>query len=243
MEETVLQKDALLLAKKNMQAYSESHDVKYVAENAVFKNLNTGEEHRGRAEIGAMLHYMYHVAFDAKAEVTNLLVTEDHAVLEGYFKGRHIGEFAGIKPTEKEVDVPLCVTYDLKNGLITEGRIYMLVGVLFNQLGVAPSTAPSKVTYLVRDIFQLRFGHYREAKSLVDEAVAANLFPENVRRRFLTDFTGDAYRLIMEEGFDGLGEYETALTTDLGTEEFHKWYQKFIPHVESSHREILKQVL
>ena len=47
----------------------------------------------------------------------------------------------------------------------------------------------------------------------------------------------------MEEGFDGLGEYETALTTDLGTEEFHKWYQKFIPHVESSHREILKEVL
>lgn len=243
MEETVLQKDALLLAQKNLKAYSETHDVKYVAEDAVFKNLNTGEEYKGRAEIGAMLHYMYHVAFDAKAEVINLVVTEDHAVLEGYFKGRHIGEFAGIKATQKEVDVPICITYDLKNGMIKEGRIYMLSGVLLNQLGVSTQPAPPRVTYLVRDIFQLKFGHYREVKQLMEEANTSNLFTENPSRRFLTDFTGDAYRLIMEEGFMDLAEYERTLTGELGTEAFHEWYQKFIPHVERSHREILKQVM
>lgn len=125
------------LAEQNMLAYFDSHDISYVAEDAVFRNLSTGEVYTGRAEIGAMLHYIYHVAFDAKAEKINYLVTEDKAFVEGYFKGRHIGEIAGIKPTEKEVDVPICVTYDLRNGLIQEARIYMLTEVLMKQLGVS----------------------------------------------------------------------------------------------------------
>ncbi len=134
----VLEQTALQTTEQNMLAYFETHDIRYVAEDAVFRNLSTGEVYTGRAEIGGMLHYIYHVAFDAKAEKFNYLVTEDKAFVEGYFKGRHIGEIAGIQPTEKEVDVPLCVTYDLKNGLIQEARIYMLTEVLMKQLGVLP---------------------------------------------------------------------------------------------------------
>ncbi len=59
------------LAEQNMLAYYESHDISYVAEDAVFRNLSTGEVYTGRAEIGAMLHYIYHVAFDAKVEKIN----------------------------------------------------------------------------------------------------------------------------------------------------------------------------
>ncbi len=125
------------VAEQNLLAYFDSHDIAYVAEDAVFRNLSTGEVFTGHAEIGAMLHYIYHVAFDAKAEKFNYLITEDKAFVEGYFKGRHIGEIAGLKLTEKEVDVPICVTYDLRNGLIKEARIYMLTEVLMKQLGVS----------------------------------------------------------------------------------------------------------
>jgi len=59
----------------------------------------------------------------------------------------------------------------------------------------------------------------------------------------LTDFTGDAYRLIFEEGFDNLADYEISLSSSMKTEEWQKWYERFKPNVERSHREILKQVL
>lgn len=240
MEETVLQKDLLSLAKKNMQAYVETHDVKYITEDAVFTHLGTGEVYKGKAEVGAMLHYLYHVAFDAHAEVRTLVVEEKRAVAEGFFKGRHVGDFAGIKATNKEVDVPLSVFYTLREGLISEARIYYMTDVLMRQLGVA--SQPVKVSYLVRDIFQLRFGQFKEVKALMKEAMESGILPEGKAARVLTDFTGDAYRLIMEEGFDSLNEYETKLSGGMATAEFQEWYKKFIPHVERSHREILKQI-
>lgn len=242
MEELTVHQEVLSLAEKNMLAYFETHDVKYVAEDAVFKNFATGQEHKGKADIGAMLHYMYHVAFDAKAEFTSYIITENKAQVEGFFKGRHIGEFAGIKPTNKEVNVPLCVTYKLKHGLIKEAHVFMVTDVLFQQLGVHPTFSQQKTEFVVRDIFQLKFGHYRDVKALLDEALKNDLFPEARTRRILTDFTGDAYRLVLEEGFDTLGEYELSLTGGMATPEFQNWYQKFKPHVERSYREILKQV-
>lgn len=133
MAET-LDNEVLSLTQRNMQDYMQTHDVRYVSEDAVFKNMATGEVHKGRADIEAMLHYMYHVAFDATLEVTNQIVTEDKALLEGFFKGQHIGAFAGVAPTHKEVNVPLCVTYDLEDGLINEARIYMPVNVMLQQL-------------------------------------------------------------------------------------------------------------
>jgi len=139
MEETLVQNETLSLTEQNLLAYFETHDVKYVTEDAIFKNLSTGEVYNGRAEIGALLHFLYHVAFDAKAEVKNYFFTEKKAVVEGLFKGRHIGELVGIPPTNKEVSVPLAVTYDLENGLISQARIYMLTSVLMEQLGLVPS--------------------------------------------------------------------------------------------------------
>jgi hypothetical protein len=55
-------------------------------------------------------------------------------MVEGFFKGRHIGEFTGMQARNKEVNVPLCVSYDLENGLIKKARIYMLTDVMMGQL-------------------------------------------------------------------------------------------------------------
>ena len=237
----VLEKTTLTTTQQNMLAYFETHDVKYVAEDAVFRNLSTGEVYTGRAEIGGMLHFIYHVAFDARAEMINNIITEDKAVVEGYFKGRHIGDIAGFKSTNKEVDVPLCVTYDLKDGLIKEARIYMLTSVMMEQLGV--SSQQPKTTYLVRDCFRLKFGKFREAKQLLQEGFEKGIMPEAKNSRVLSDFTGDAYRLVFEEGFDSLEAYEHSLNNSMKGEEWQQWYEKFKPLVESSHREILKQVM
>jgi len=134
MEET-LQKESLTTNQENIFDYFKTHDPKYIAEDAIFRNLGTGEVYTGREEVTGMLHFMYHVAFDAKAEVVNTVITEDKAVVEAYFKGRHIGDIAGLTATNKEVDIPFCVSYDLKDGLIKEARIYFLGEVMLNQVG------------------------------------------------------------------------------------------------------------
>ena len=96
--------------------------------------------------------------------------------------------------------------------------------------------------YIVRDIFHLKFGHYRDAKSLMDEAKAKQMFPEAKSFRMLSDFTGDSYRMILEESFDSLADYEQALSSGMGHADFQAWYTKFKEHIVSSHREILKVV-
>lgn len=97
--------------------------------------------------------------------------------------------------------------------------------------------------YIVRDIFQLHFGHYKEAKALLDEAYSKGLLPDAKSSRILTDFTGDSYRLIFEEGYDSLTEYEKALSESLELKEWKKWYEKFKVHIQLSHREILKVIM
>ena len=133
MEEIILEKKASL-SQKNLEAYFATHDVQYVAEDGVFLSMNTGEETVGRDAVGQMLHYIYHVAFDAKAEIRNTIITDSKAVLEMDFVGKHIGEFAGIQPTNKDVNVPVCIVYDLENGLIKHARVYFTMDVMMKQL-------------------------------------------------------------------------------------------------------------
>jgi predicted ester cyclase len=120
--------------KKPIEIYFETHDPKYLTEDTVFIDMNSNDLTIGREAVGNMLHYIYHVAFNAHAEITNTIVCDNKAVLEANFIGEHIGEFAGIPATNKHVKVPLCVTYDLENGLIKVARVYMLTSVMMQQL-------------------------------------------------------------------------------------------------------------
>ena len=114
--------------------YSKHGDVSMMADDVIFTIMATGEEHRGPDAVLQMLNYFYHVAFDADAETRSEIFGEGKAVFEGDFIGKHIGEFAGIPATNKDVRVPLCVVYDLENNKIKRGRVYFEMPVLFEQL-------------------------------------------------------------------------------------------------------------
>jgi hypothetical protein len=97
--------------------------------------------------------------------------------------------------------------------------------------------------YIVRDIFHLKFGHFKDAKTLLDEVRSKNMLPDAQSVRVLSDFTGDAYRLITEENFASLADYEESLNNTLKGKDWQQWYEKFKLHVENSHREILKLIM
>lgn len=96
--------------------------------------------------------------------------------------------------------------------------------------------------YIVREIFHLHFGRYREAKALIDEANQKHLLLQPPGTRLLTDFTGEGYRLIIELPYATLADYESDLKKELGGSGWKDWYDRFKPLVKSSEREILKQV-
>ncbi|PZF70904.1 hypothetical protein [Taibaiella soli] len=96
--------------------------------------------------------------------------------------------------------------------------------------------------YIVRDIFQLKFGHFKDVKKLFDNMPGEKMMPDATDMRVLSDFTGDSYRLILEAGFKSLQDYEKSLSGTMGQGDWQQWYGDFKQHVESSHREILKQV-
>jgi steroid delta-isomerase-like uncharacterized protein len=118
---------------------SEHSDLSVMADDVVFTIMATGEEHRGPEGVSQMINYFYHVAFDAYGEYRNLVIDDGIGVADGDFVGEHIGEFAGIPPTNKHVRVPLCVVYELENDQIKRGRVYFEIPALFQQLGVAAS--------------------------------------------------------------------------------------------------------
>jgi hypothetical protein len=97
--------------------------------------------------------------------------------------------------------------------------------------------------YIVRDIFQLKFGHFRPVKTLMEEALKKGMMPNAKSMRLLSDFTGTAYRFIFETGYNSLADFENELTTDMAKPEWQDWYKKFSEHIEGSQREILKEVM
>ena len=120
------------------QYFNSNHDnLTMMADDVIFTVMATGDEHKTPEGVAQMLHYFYQIAFAADATPTNLIIDDGHAVWAGTFHGKHIGEFAGIPATGKDVRVPLCVVYDIQEEQITRGRIYFEMPALFAQLGVA----------------------------------------------------------------------------------------------------------
>lgn len=119
-----------------MRYFNAQHgDVSMMAKDVVFTVMATDEQYRGPEAVMGMLTYFYHIAFDATATTRTLLFGEQNAMVEGDFVGKHIGDFAGIPATGKDVKVPLCVVYDLENDQITQGRVYFEMPALMQQLG------------------------------------------------------------------------------------------------------------
>ena len=107
----------------------------FLAEDVVYTMMATGEEANGLQAVLALQKDFYNGAFDATAKRTNLVVGENGAVLEARVVGTHTGEFVSVPASGKEIDVPLCVVYDIEGDFITRGRIYFEVPVFLAQVG------------------------------------------------------------------------------------------------------------
>jgi predicted ester cyclase len=106
----------------------------YFTDDVTIDVVGSGQTGKGRAGVEGMIRYLHEQAFDGRADVKSLIVGGDHAALEADFVGRHIGEFAGVAATGRDLRVPYSVVYDLNGGRIKALRIYGLASDLVRAL-------------------------------------------------------------------------------------------------------------
>ncbi len=95
-----------------------------------------GKEIRG-PDAGVDVARMYANAFpDGKVEIRNVFVQGDTAVCEFRAHGTHKGEFLGIRPTGKRIEINVCNVIELREGKIYREREYMDTATMLTQLGV-----------------------------------------------------------------------------------------------------------
>ncbi len=115
-------------AEQNLQivrAYLRGSGPELMAQDATFHVLPQAITHCGREAIAAMFREVYVEAFsDAAAEPRNWIANDDSVVLEFTFRGVNIGSFSGRPPTGRRVEVPMCVVYDVRDGIIRQARLY-----------------------------------------------------------------------------------------------------------------------
>ncbi|MDQ3137784.1 MAG: hypothetical protein M3Q93_09365 [Gemmatimonadota bacterium] len=95
---------------------------------------------------------------------------------------------------------------------------------------------------LVRDVFRLKIGKAKEAKSLWKEATALMKKYGLPEGRALTDLTGPFYTFVVESTYQSLAEWENSMTDPAGAEEWGKWYERFAPLLDGGHREMFTMV-
>jgi predicted ester cyclase len=106
----------------------------YFSDDVTIEIVGTGQSAHGRSAVEGMIRAFHEQMFDGQPELKTLVVEDTHAALEADFVARHTGEFAGIAPTGREINVPYSVLYDLDGGRITALRIYGLASDLIRAL-------------------------------------------------------------------------------------------------------------
>jgi predicted ester cyclase len=115
----------------------------HFADEVTFTLVGAGQEVKGQAEVEQFIRYFHEQTFDANPVLKNTVVADGQAALEADFVGIHTGEFLGVAPTGRHVEVPYAVLYDLDGDKITALRAYLPLDSLMQQIGAAPSLSQS----------------------------------------------------------------------------------------------------
>lgn len=106
----------------------------YLADDVVLTVMGTDQKATGRDAAKQMIDFFHQQAFKTDVQIKNSVYGDNQATAEAEFIGTHIGEFAGIAASGKEVNVPYSVAYDLEGDKIKALRLYFPMDVLIRQI-------------------------------------------------------------------------------------------------------------
>ena len=96
-----------------------------------------GEHYKGGDGVRSFYEQLMKALPDLKIDVQRRHVTDDAILVEVVIRGTHLGEWRGLPPTGRRVEVPLCgvYTFDAEDRLAGE-KIYYDRATVLRQLGV-----------------------------------------------------------------------------------------------------------
>jgi predicted ester cyclase len=126
--------------RETMEAYIESlvsfgDYSSYLADDVTITLMGTDRKVKGREAARQFIDFLHQQAFRTNNQIRNILVGDNSAMAEIEFIGTHIGEFEGIVASNRQVQVPYAVAYDLEDGKITALRLYFPMELLLQQIG------------------------------------------------------------------------------------------------------------
>ena|SRR5437868_1585420 len=107
---------------------------RYLADDVTMSFMGTDRAVRGREAVCQTITFIHAQAFKTNINVKMLVCGDGHAMAEAEFIGTHIGVFEGIPATQRAVDVPYSIAYDVKGNQITALRAYFPMELLISQL-------------------------------------------------------------------------------------------------------------
>jgi steroid delta-isomerase-like uncharacterized protein len=115
----------------DVDRYVEGHDDAYVWENDAFPAPVRGPE--GVKEV---IEASFKAFPDLHLEIDQIIASGDYVVGRWRATGTHKGEFSGIAPTNRKINVRGCTVSEIKDGRFIKSATYSDQLALLQQLGV-----------------------------------------------------------------------------------------------------------
>lgn len=113
----------------------------WFAEDGVQRRVATGQTARGQEAIRAAMQELFTAFPDLYLDVRDLFSSGNRMNVQCVFSGTHEGDWAGIAPTRRRVEVELCLVFRFgDHGLVDEELIYMDAATMLQQLGLLPES-------------------------------------------------------------------------------------------------------
>jgi steroid delta-isomerase-like uncharacterized protein len=115
---------------------------------AKYEVVATGESYDGASRVNDFLDENQTAFPDFVFEPSRVAPTTDAVLVEGRFKGTHLGRWRGLPATGKKVDFAMCLIFEFDGEVMVNERLYFDVSTALRQLGVAddPNTVRGKLT-------------------------------------------------------------------------------------------------
>jgi len=90
--------------------------------------------HDGKQAVGELLSGMFKGFPDFTVDIIKTHHSDDAVILEIRMKGTHLGDWAGLKPTGRLMDIPVACIFEFEDERLVCEKVYFDMTTLMNQL-------------------------------------------------------------------------------------------------------------
>ena len=116
-----------------------------------YEVVTDGELWDGASGVDAFLSQNHKAFPDFVFEPTRVSPTTDAVLVEGRFKGTHLGTWRGLPATGRKVDFPMCLIFEFEGEEMVNEKLYFDVATPLTQLGVDydPNSTKGKIVLVM----------------------------------------------------------------------------------------------